>query len=182
MKKRDLCNSIERSVIRSKSLSVMSPRRIVLEGMSVCSEMIRVASCSADISSEKKPTMPPFDGRDRGRPRCTSPAPGLGDVVGDVGGERGLAHAGTAGEDDEVGGLQAAHLGVEVGQAGGDAGQVAVALIGARGHVDGGGQRLREALEAAVVAAGLGEFDRACARRPRSGCAARSRPARRRRC
>jgi hypothetical protein len=27
--------------------------------MPVCSEMMRVASCSADISSEKKPMMPP---------------------------------------------------------------------------------------------------------------------------
>ena len=41
----------------------------------------------------------------------------LGDVVGDVGGERGLAHAGTAGDDDQVGALQAAHLGVEIAQA-----------------------------------------------------------------
>ena len=38
------------------------------------------------------------------------------------------------------------------------AGQLAVALIGVRRHVDGGGERLREALEAAVVAAGLGQF------------------------
>src|SRR5258705_9992812 len=41
-------------------------------------------------------------------------APGAGDVVGDVGGERGFAHAGTAGEDDQVGRLQSAHLAVEV--------------------------------------------------------------------
>ena len=82
----------------------------------------------------------------------------LGDVVGDVGGERGLAHAGAAGDDDQVGRLQAAHLGVEVVQAGGEARQLAVALIGARRHVDRGGERLREALEAAAVAAGLGEL------------------------
>ena len=85
-------------------------------------------------------------------------APGLGDVVGDVGGERGLAHAGAAGEDDQVGRLQAAHLAVEVVQAGGEAGELAVALVGVRRHVDRGGQRLREALEAAVVAAGLGQL------------------------
>ncbi len=36
--------------------------------------------------------------------------PAAGDVIGDVGGERGLAHAGTAGHDDEIGFLQAAHL------------------------------------------------------------------------
>ena len=44
----------------------------------------------------------------------------LGDVVGDVGGKRGLAHAGTARDDDQIGGLQAAHLDVEIAQAGGD--------------------------------------------------------------
>ena len=82
----------------------------------------------------------------------------LGDVVGDVGGERGLAHAGTAGEDDQVGRLQAAHLDVEVAQAGGDAGQFAVALKRFRRHVDGRGEGLRKALEAAVIAAGFRQF------------------------
>ena len=47
---------------------------------------------------------------------------------------------------------------IEIGQAGRQPGQAAVALIGARGHVDGRGQRLGKALEAAFVAAGLGEF------------------------
>ena len=151
-----------------------------LDGIPVCSAMMRVASCSADISSEKKPTMPPFTVCDVAVGAHLA-APGLGDVVGDVGGERGLAHARAAGEDDEVGGLQPAHLAVEVVQAGGEARQLAVALIGARRHVDGGGERLREALEAAVVAAGLGELVEPplgvldlLARR-------RSRPARRRR-
>ena len=60
----------------------------------------------------------------------------LGDVVGDVGGERGLAHAGAAGDDDQVGRLQAAHLGVEIAQARGDARQAAVALEGLGRHVD----------------------------------------------
>ena len=82
----------------------------------------------------------------------------LGDVVGDVGGERGFSHAGTAGDDDEVGVLQAAHLGVEVAQSGGDAGQLSVALERIGRHVDGDRERLRKALEAAVVAAGLGEL------------------------
>ncbi len=54
--------------------------------------------------------------------------------------------------------LQAAHLGIEVAQAGGDARQASVALERFGRHVDGGGDRLREALEAAVVTAGLGEF------------------------
>ena len=85
-------------------------------------------------------------------------APGLGDIVGDIGGERGFAHAGAAGEDDQVGWLQAAHHAVEIVEPGGDARQLAVALKGVRGHIDGGGERLRETLEAAVVAAGLGQL------------------------
>ena len=98
--------------------------------------MMRVASCSADISSEKKPTMPPLtvfiDAV-----RLLLALVGLGDVEGDVGGERGLAHGRAAGEDDEVGGLQAAEHAVEVGEAGRDARQPAVALVGGRRHVDG---------------------------------------------
>ena len=85
-------------------------------------------------------------------------APGPGDVVADIGGERGFAHAGAAGEDDQVGLLQPAHHAVEIVEAGGDAGQLAVALEGVRGHVDRGGERLREALEAAVITAGLGQL------------------------
>ena len=85
-------------------------------------------------------------------------APGARDVVGDVGGERRLAHAGPAGEDDEVGFLQAAHLAVEVAQAGRKPGQFAVALIGMRRHVERGGERRLEAQEAAAVAPGLGQF------------------------
>ena len=69
-----------------------------------------------------------------------------------------LAHAGAAGEDDQVGGLQAAHHAVEIVEPGGDAGELAVALEGVRRHVDRGGERLGEALEAAVVAPGLGQF------------------------
>ena len=88
--------------------------------------MTRVASCSADISSEKKPTMPPLI------VLCEPSGSsfeliGLGDVEGDVGGERGLAHAGTPGDDDEIGLLQAAHLLVEIEQARGDAGEMPVA-------------------------------------------------------
>ena len=82
----------------------------------------------------------------------------LGDVEGDVGGERGLAHAGAAGEDDQVGGLQAAHDAVEVVEAGGEPGQVAVALIGGGRHVDGVREGVGEAREAAIVAPGLGEL------------------------
>ncbi|MGY4370070.1 hypothetical protein ACVW1A_006135 [Bradyrhizobium sp. LB1.3] len=61
---------------------------------------------------------------------------GPGDVIGDVGCKRRLAHAGAAGDDDEVGVLQAAHLGVEVAQARRDAGQLSVALERFRGEID----------------------------------------------
>ena len=43
--------------------------------------------------------------------------------------------------------------------AGGNAGEVSVAHIGGVGHVDGGLHRIGEALEATVVAAGLGQFE-----------------------
>ena len=135
----------------------MPPRRILFDGIPVCSEMMRVASCSADISSEKKPTMPPLTVAIWPSAR-TSPCPGLGDIVGDVGGERGFAHARPAGKDDQIGGLQAAHPAIEIGQAGRQPGQAAVALIGARRHVDGRGQRLGEALKAEIVTSGLGDF------------------------
>ena len=78
--------------------------------------MMRVASCSADISSEKKPTTPPL-AASIDAVGARSRLIGLGDVEGDVGGERRFAHAGTAGEDDEIGRLQAAHIAVEIGQA-----------------------------------------------------------------
>ena len=48
---------------------------------------------------------------------------------------------------------------VEVGEAGGDAGEVAVALVGVAGHVDGVGQRRAEAQEALAVLARLGELE-----------------------
>ncbi len=84
---------------------------------------------------------------------------GVRDVERDVGGERGLAHAGTSREHDQVGGLQAAHAAVEVAHAGRDARQMPVAHEGGVRHVDGGLDRIGEALEAAVVAAGFGEFE-----------------------
>ena len=43
---------------RSRVL-ISSPLRIFSDGISACSESMRVASCSADISSEKKPTTAP---------------------------------------------------------------------------------------------------------------------------
>src|SRR5262249_54028125 len=58
--------------------------------------------------------------------------PGARDVVGNVGGERGLAHAGAAGDDDQIGRLQAAHLAIEVLEAGCQPRELSLALIGAR--------------------------------------------------
>jgi len=79
-------------------------------------------------------------------------------VIGDVGAERGLAHAGTAGDDDQIGGLQSAHLDVEIAQARCNARQLAVALERFCCHIDGDGEGLRKTLESAVVAAGLGQL------------------------
>ncbi len=86
------------------------------------------------------------------------PGPRLGNVVGDVGRERGFAHARPAGEDDQIGGLQAAHAGIQIGQSGRQPGQSAVALIGVRRHVDRGRERLREALKSGIVAAAFGDL------------------------
>ena len=119
--------------------------------------MMRVASCSDDISSEKKPTMPPSSTLDRSVGLMLG-AIGLGDVIGDVGGERRLAHRRAAGEDDEVGGLQAAHLLVEILEAGGNARKAAVALVGVGRHVDRIGERPAEGLEALAVFARLGDL------------------------
>ena len=81
--------------------------------------------------------------------------PCLGDVIGDVSGERGFAHARAAGKNDQVRGLQAAHLAVEIGQAHRQPGKAAVALVSARRHVNRGRQRLGEALKAGIVTARL---------------------------
>jgi len=55
-------------------------------------------------------------------------------------------------------GCRPAHLGVEVAQAGGNAGELAVAWNALAAHVDGYRQRLGKALETAVVTAGLRQF------------------------
>jgi hypothetical protein len=81
---------------------------------------------------------------------------GLGDVVGDVGGKRRLAHGRSARENDQVGWLQPAHLLVEVLEAGRDAGKPTVALVGARRHVHGIRQSPREGLEALAIPACFG--------------------------
>ena len=71
--------------------------------MPVCSAIMRVASCSADISSEKKADDAAIDcDRLTIWPRFARD-PCLGDIVANVGSERGFAHAGAAGKDDQIG-------------------------------------------------------------------------------
>ena len=67
---------------------------------------MRVMTCSEGISMLKMATAARVLGFDGG-------------VLGHVHGERGLAHRGTAGDDDEVPGAQAAGQLVELGKAGG---------------------------------------------------------------
>ena len=135
----------------------MPPRRIVLEAMlGLLGENTRGELFGRHFAGEEADDAA-IDGF-HGAVGLNLRAMRLRDVVGDVGGERGLAHAGTAGDDDQVGRLQAAHLGVEIAQARGDARQLSVALKRFRRHIDRDRQRLRKALEAAVIAAGLGQF------------------------
>ena len=63
----------------------MSPRLMLEEETSACSESTRVASCSDDISSEKKATMPPAGHQRSRRPLCR--VVGACDVECYVGGE-----------------------------------------------------------------------------------------------
>ncbi len=80
-------------------------------------------------------------------------------VGGDRDRERGLAHARPAGQDHQVGRLQAAQLVVEVDQAGRHAGHPAVLVIGRLDQGDGAGQHGREIAEPALELAFLGELE-----------------------
>src|SRR5690606_30166152 len=62
--------------------------------------------------------------------------PVLCDVIGDIGHERGLAHGGATGENDQVGALQATHLPVEVMQVGRNTRQAAIPLESFACHLD----------------------------------------------
>ena len=142
------------------SSSLIMPRRIFSEEISDCSDRMRVASCSADISSEKKPTMAPS--RTLSLPSIwRSALIGLRHLEGDIGRQRRLPHRRTAGKDDEVGRLQPAHFAVEIAQARGNARQPAVALIGVVRHLDGMRQRGVEGQEALAVLARLGKREEA---------------------
>jgi hypothetical protein len=70
-----------------------------------------------------------------------------------------FTHRRAGGDDHQVGRVQAADLLVQVDQAGGEAGQAAVAAVGLGGHGDRALQGGGEADEAGRDAAGLGEFE-----------------------
>ena len=59
MKRGQFSKAFAASMKRRISSSVMSPWRIWCEGTREASERMRAASCSEDISREKKPTTPP---------------------------------------------------------------------------------------------------------------------------
>ncbi len=128
--------------------------------MLACSATIRVASWS-ERHFEGEETDDPTIGGLVGAVGLDLELVGLGHIEGDVGGERRLAHARAAREDHEIGMLQSAEALVEVVEPGGDARQLAVALVGGRRHVEGARHGIGEAAEAAIVAAGLGEFEQA---------------------
>src|ERR1700683_3549558 len=97
----------------SKSSFDTLPWRISCEGTPDSSARMRVASCSADISSEKKPTTAP----------SSVPPSSLGREVraawkADIGGERGLAHGRPPSQHHQVRRVQAAQQAVEIGEAG----------------------------------------------------------------
>ncbi len=82
----------------------------------------------------------------------------LGDVVGEVGGQRRFAHARPARENDQIGGLQAPHAGVKIGQSSCKPGKAAVTLISPRRHIDRGREGLGKALEAGIKTSRFGDF------------------------
>ncbi len=80
-------------------------------------------------------------------------ARGARGVERDVGGERGLAHAGAPRQDDQIGAVHAAHLGVDAVEPGGDARDMPARIERALGILDRLGRRLEEALDRALFAA-----------------------------
>ena len=97
----------------------------------------------------KEPDDPAFD-RSVGPVGQAAAAVGLGDVEGDVGGQRGLPHRRSPRQDQQVGRMQAAQLLVQVDQPGRDPGQPPVALIGGVGHIHRIRYRLEKALKSAL--------------------------------
>ena len=100
--------------------------------------------------------------------RIAAGAIGLGGVEADIGRERGLAHRRAAGEDHQVGRVQAAQQLVEIEEAGGDTGGLAAALDSRLGGHDRVGQRAAEGAEAALGLTDLGEIEKLSSRPARS--------------
>ena len=104
----------------------------------------------------------------------------------DVGRQRALAHARPPGDDDQVGAVQAADLGVQAVEPGGDPGQMAAAVERPLGHLDRQLGRFAERLGLALGAALLGDLVELGLGSSRSGpagrlprwCRARFRPGR----
>ena len=76
-----------------------------------------------------------------------------GDVEGDVGGQRRLAHGRAPRQHDQVGFVQPAQHQIDLGEAARHADRLAVALERGLGHVDGFGDRVLQGPETAFVAA-----------------------------
>ena len=83
----------------------------------------------------------------------------LGAVEGDIGGQRGLAHAGASGKDDEVGIVQARCLAVDRGEAGGLARQAAARLHCRFDQLDGVERGFAEGRRLAPGARAFGDLE-----------------------
>jgi hypothetical protein len=78
-------------------------------------------------------------------------------VERNVGRERRLAHARAAGEDEEIGMVESAGLGVDAVKAGGDSGEAAARVERLFGHFHGHARRLGEGLHRSLAAAFLSD-------------------------
>ena len=136
---------------------------MLFESIRALSLRIRVPSCSADISSEKKATA-------RGCLACLRRGC---DMKGDIRCQSGFAHCRPSGKNDQVRAVKPAHLGVQSGQTSAVSRQAAVALEGDCRLID---RRCRDILEGAQSGAcfsgfgkleqlGLGGFDLGCGRK-----------------
>src|SRR5579864_808873 len=91
--------------------------------------------------------------------RARDGAVGFGRVERDVGGEGGLAHAGPAGGDDQIGGVEAAEFLVEITKTSGDADRLAIALEGDLSQLDSFGQRRPERTQPNLGLTAAGELE-----------------------
>ena len=147
------------STRRENWLSWMLPRRMSEDEISACSARIRVASCSALISSEKKPTWPPSIGLAMAVGRRSRPSRMRATWKAMLVASEVLPMAGRPARMMRSDFCRPPISRSRSAEAGGHARQRAVALIGFAGHLDGFGERVVEGLEAAIVAALLGEVE-----------------------